>query len=85
LIWYDLLNADAMSGDERRKIHKMTQEELDQNWEKAKAQLALLTPEDAAKFVDQGGVMFGLIERLVAEGVDLRTWHSTRVEPHRQI
>jgi hypothetical protein len=71
------LDVDTMSDGGRRKIDEMTQEELDQNWEKAKTQLVLLTSEEAAKFVDQGGVMFGLIERLVADGVDLKAWHPS--------
>ena len=58
----------------RKSIDDMTQEGLDQNWEKAKVQLSRLTPEEGAKFVNEGGVMWGTIERLVAEGVDLKTW-----------
>lgn len=58
----------------RKSIDDMTQEELDQNWKKAEVQLERLTPEESAKFVNEGGVMWGTIERLVAEGIDLKTW-----------
>ncbi len=58
----------------RKSIEDMTQEELERNWEKAEVQLARLTPEEGAKFVDEGGVMWGTIERLVAEGIELKTW-----------
>jgi len=64
-------NIDETQG--RKSIDDMTQEELDRNWEKAKVQINQLTPEEAAKFEDEGGVMWGLIEELVAEGVDLKT------------
>lgn len=63
----------------RKEVDDMTQEELDRNWELASAQVDLLTREEAAMFVDEGGVMFGLIERLVADGVGLMMWAHARI------
>jgi hypothetical protein len=73
-------SAGVLLSDERdvpnlnNKIEEMSQEELDVNWEKMKAQLADLTKGEFSKFVDEGGPMIGLMEALVAEGIDLKTW-----------
>lgn len=45
-----------------KNIDEMTQEELDRNWEEAKAQIAELTEEEWSKFVDvQTANMIGII------------------------
>lgn len=68
------MSYSAQDRSKRWKNEEMTREELDTNWEKMKAQLADLTEEGLENYVDEGGLMIGLIERLVAEGKDLKMW-----------
>lgn len=64
----------------RKDIDEMTQRELEQNWENEKGQLVLMTPEGKLKFVDQDGILWGLMARLVDEGVDLKRWVPSKTD-----